>query len=135
MAAHKTGNTYRISRSPGIKFRTPHYAKPQIHKQMIWINKILGCSKHFHWNVLSGDYIVDLNYIFHRMSEQSWFKVAVSQLYIREYEPSMLENLDDEQESREQIPDQPPANERSTLQLDPKYHIPGIQNGVQDRKC
>ena len=48
MAAHKTGNTDRISRSPEIKFRTPHYAEPQIHKQMIWINKILGCSNHFH---------------------------------------------------------------------------------------
>ena len=43
----------------------------------------------------------------------------------------MLASLDDEQESPEHIPAQPPAGEISTLQLDPKYHIPGIQNGVQ----
>ena len=43
----------------------------------------------------------------------------------------MLESLDDEQESPEHIPDQPPTDERSTLQLNHKYHIPGIQNGVQ----
>ena len=42
----------------------------------------------------------------------------------------MLASLDDEQESPEHIPDQPPADERLTLQLDPKYHIPDIQNGV-----
>ena len=43
----------------------------------------------------------------------------------------MLASLDDEQESQEHIPVQPPEDERSTLQLDPKYHIPGIQNDVQ----
>ena len=43
----------------------------------------------------------------------------------------MLASLDDEQESPEHIPARPPADERSTLLSDPKYHIPGIQNGVQ----
>ena len=43
----------------------------------------------------------------------------------------MLASLDDEQESPEHIPAQPPAGERSTLLSDPRYHTPGIQNGAQ----
>ena len=58
-------------------------------------------------------------------------QISVSPLYIPEHVPSMLASLDDVQESPEHIPAQPPEDERLTLQLDPKYHIPGIRNGVQ----
>ena len=43
----------------------------------------------------------------------------------------MFASQDDAQESQEHIPAQPPAVERSILLSDPRYHTPGIQNGVQ----
>ena len=43
----------------------------------------------------------------------------------------MLASPDDVLESPEHIPARPPAGEKSTLPLDPRYHSPGIQNGGQ----
>ena len=75
--------------------------------------------------------ILSIKSIFSQKVCTVFIQISVIQLCIPEYGPSMLESLDDAQESPEHIPVRPPADERLTSLSDPKYHTPCIQNGAQ----
>ena len=61
-------------------------------------------------------------------------QIRVPPRCIPECAASMLASPDDALESQGHILARPPEGERSTLLSDPRYHTPGIQNGVQEQE-